>query len=241
MHSYSPLQTKPYPGRFIIIGKNKEHAISVYGVTARSSASRAKRYVFDEIKNTIAVQATDEAVMAEGNLDLLDYTAVRFYKNGILVGNGRQTDLFHTLNSSTASEELKTTLISETYEPDKYLTPRITGCILFDGASSSVALSIIRSGEQGEVRRDYFSVPLNDGQGKFISTYAGPNIRPTPSFAGEPLDIDLFSDNPHELAESLYSACAPQAGAEDVRVSVVVVFQNIQTLKKKIAIINAAD
>ncbi len=85
----------PYPGRIVGIGKTSAGSVfGVYIVTARNVASRAKRYVFDEVTKTVHVQATDMEVMSQGNLELLDYTAVKLFEHGCVIGNGRQTDLF---------------------------------------------------------------------------------------------------------------------------------------------------
>ncbi len=217
--------TMEYPGRFLILGGTKEHGIAVYGVTARSASSRAKRYVFSNTTNTIHVVSTDQETMAQGNLDLLDYTAVRCFDNGLVIGNGRQTEAI-VYGQSNAVDQLTDGLKNETYEPDKYSTPRITGCITKNNDIWSGALHIIRDDGSGNSVRDCFNVPCDKENTYFISTYAGPNIRPTPSFLGAPICLDLLPNNPEEAAEYIYEAFAPLPGNDDVRVSVIAVFLN---------------
>jgi IMP cyclohydrolase len=230
-----------YPGRFIVLGKNEGKLIAVYGVTARNPSSRAKRYVYDKAKDEVVVESTDQEVMAQGNLDLLQYTAMRFFPNGMIVGNGQQTDFFVELKSNSAAEALNQTLRNEGYEPDKYNTPRITGCFLHLDDIFSAALSSIQSDENGKVVRKTWDIQLENGEGKFLSTYAGPNVRPTPSFVGEPIDVILSQSSPADLSKSIYSHFEPAFGREDLRVSVVVVFINEQNFAKEISIINSCD
>src|SRR6476660_1512418 len=116
-----------YPGRFLIIGRNEQNYYAIYGVTARSEPSRAKIYVFDRATNTIKVEPKDAEVMAQGNLDLLSYNAVRIFKNSLILGNGKQTDLVKFNNS--AAQALAESFNTGTFEPDKYNTPRITAML----------------------------------------------------------------------------------------------------------------
>jgi IMP cyclohydrolase len=57
-NQFKPLKNFEYPGRFIIIGKQENGFYILYGVTARSESSRAKRYIYDRSTQTIKVQAT---------------------------------------------------------------------------------------------------------------------------------------------------------------------------------------
>ena len=235
------LQTKAYPGRFLLLGKIKSAVVALYGVTARSAASRAKRYVFVPEKNLVTVVATDEDVMAQGDLDLLQYNPLYFFENGIVIGNGRQTDEVKKLEGENASRILVESLKDQSFELDKYNTPRITGCIMSHNAEVSAALHIIRSDEKNNPRHDVYEVPLVEGRGKFISTYDGPNIRPTPSFVGPAIDIEIPADSLEEFVKTVYDALAPEPGAEDVRVSVVGVELNTDFIEKKVYIVNSVD
>lgn len=231
-------ENKPYPGRFLILGKRNEEIFAIYGVTARSASSRAKRYVFSDDKKSIIVQATDPDVMAQGDLSLLDYTAVRFFHNGLVIGNGRQTDRISSLTKTSAHQQLVEDLREETFEPDKYNTPRITGCVLEQNGTWTGALHIIRSNDRQESVRECYVIDTTKQEAQFISTYAGPNVRPTPSFSGEPLLFDLPPGNCKEIATKIYAAFTPKDNEEDVRVSVIAISINQQNHDRKTYIIN---
>lgn len=235
------LETKEYPGRFLIIGKIESGFVALYGVTARSAASRAKRYVFLEDKNLVTVQATDPELMAQGDLSLLQYNPVYFFENGIVIGNGRQTDEIKNLSGKTASQILLESLKDQSFEVDKYNTPRITGCVVNVDGKISAALHIIRADEHNNSVRDVYDVSLELGKGKFISTYNGPNIRPTPSFAGPAVDIEIPADSLEELVKTVYDALAPKSGEEDVRVSVIGLELTQDLSQKKVYILNSVD
>lgn len=235
------LKTKEYPGRFLIVGKIQNSIIAVYGVTARSASSKAKRYIFKPAEDLITVEATDPVVMSQGDLSLLQYNPAYFFENGIVIGNGRQTDTIKSLDRSTASEILSESLKDETYELDKYNTPRITGCIVKCSGDIRAALHIIRADEDNNVLRDLFEVPLENGKGKFISTYDGPNIRPTPSFKGGAIDVEVSADSLENLVNEIYEALSPKPGEEDVRVSIVGVSLSENVSEKKTFIINSVD
>ena len=235
------LQTKAYPGRFLILGKINSAVVALYGVTARSAASRAKRYVFVPEKNLVTVVATEAEVMAQGDLDLLQYNSVYCFESGIVIGNGRQTDEVKNLERENAFQILSEQLKEQSFEPDKYNTPRITGCLVNHDGEVSAALHIIRADEKNNPVRDVYEVSLVEGLGKFISTYNGPNIRPTPSFAGPAVDIKIPADSLEELVKKVYDALAPEPGAEDVRVSVVGVELNTDFTEKNVYIVNSVD
>jgi IMP cyclohydrolase len=171
-NQFKPLKNFEYPGRFIIIGKQENGFYILYGVTARSESARAKRYIYDRSTQTIKVQATDQAVLAKGNLDLLDYNAVRIFQNGIIVGNGKQTDKITSLKTN-AVMSLAEHLNDQTFEPDKYQTPRITGSIFHDQNQTTAALYIISADENLKPIHQAYDLSLQDGQAYFISTYSG--------------------------------------------------------------------
>ncbi len=232
---------KPYPGRFLILGRVAGKYVAVYGVTARSEASRAKKYILSEDQKTIHVEPTDQEVMAQGDLTLLDYTAVHFFQEGIVIGNGRQTDCIQQLNLESAKEQLIQDLQNEKYEADKYSTPRITGCFLNRDGKWSAALHIIRSNSVGDSVKDCYELDFSQNKAYFISTYEGPNIRPTPSFVGSPIQVHLSGENIELVAKDIYNVFAPKAGEEDLRVSVVAVELGECGTDRQIHIVNAAD
>ncbi len=235
------LQDLFYPGRFLIIGQIKEEYVALYGVTGRNISSKAKRYVESADKTYITVEATDLSIMSQGNLDLLQYNPVYFFDNGMVIGNGRQTDKVQKLDGTSAADELKTSLQAESYEDDKYQTPRITGCIMKNESGVTGALNIIRSDENGDPQRDIFSLSFEPQQAQFISTYNGPNIRPTPSFVGSPRSIDIQASDLLSLVQEVYDALSPQENEEDLRVAVVGIAFDKNLENRNVCIINSVD
>lgn len=235
------LQDFAYPGRFLIIGQMKDEYVALYGITGRNSSSKAKRYVENQDRTYITVEATDLSIMSQGNLDLLQYNPVYFFENGLVIGNGRQTDRVKKLDSSSAADELETSLQAESYEDDKYKTPRITGCMMKNEAVITAALHIIRSDENGESQRDTFPLTFASQQAQFISTYNGPNIRPTPSFVGSPRTIDIEASDLSSLVHEVYEALSPQKNEEDLRVAVVGIAFDKNLENKNISILNSVD
>lgn len=231
-----------YPGRFIILGNNEEFLFHYYGVTARSESSRAKRYIHQPETGTVIVMPTDAEVMAQGDLSLLDYTAAYLSQDRIIIGNGRQTDRANKHpKAKSAQELLQASLSQEEYEHDNYRTPRITGCSLRNGKEWAQALHIIRSNEQGTSIHHSYELNMHVPSALFISTYAGPNIRPTPSFMDEPHEITPPTGSIEEMAEEVYKAFAPQDLQEDLRVSLTLVLTSKTTGISDVYTINAAD
>lgn len=230
-----------YPGRFLIVGHTPEHLFHFYGVTARSASSRAKYYVYQPTSGKIVVVPTNAELMAQGDLSLLDYTAACLAQDLIIVGNGRQTDRVQKRSETTAQNVLRTSLAEEASEDDRYHTPRISGCSLQIDNQWTQALHIIRRNDQGLDVRECYEVPAHTPCALFISTYAGPNIRPTPSFVGDPYAITLPKGSIEEQAREIYNAFTPQKGAEDLRVSLVAVMTEKTTGGSTVFIINAAE
>lgn len=235
------LQDLSYPGRFLIIGQMKEEYVALYGVTGRNISSKAKRYVKSADKTYITVEATDLSIMSQGNLDLLQYNPVYFFDNGLVIGNGRQTDRIQNLGSASAAEQLQISLQAESYEDDKYKTPRITGCILKNESEITAALHIIRADENGDPKRDIFPLSFEPQKGQFISTYNGPNIRPTPSFVGSPRSIDIEASDLSSLVQEVYDALSPEQNEEDLRVAVVGIAFDKNLDNRKTSILNSVD
>lgn len=235
--SFDQLNDMTYPGRFLIIASSDDAIYAVYGVTARSAASRAKRYVYHLSDRLITVESTDLAVMAQGNLDLLQYNAAFLFPNGLIIGNGQQTDLIEELHGYNAAEVLEKNLRAISYEPDKYQTPRITGCIY----GNTAALHIVRAAGDLSVQRSLYPLLLEPGKGHFICTYAGPNIRPTPSYQGAPVAFDCMFRSARHAAEEIYDTFAPKDGEEDLRVSVVAVELKNHGTEKDVCVLNSVD
>lgn len=209
------LNSTRYPGRFIALGKERDSAVAIYGVTGRSAASQARKY--EQRGNMVVVIPTDEAVLAEGNRDLLVYPAVIIFHNGFVVANGNQI----TDYKNDFEEDLKDTLP----EPDQYRTPRITGVV----RGGVAALHIAREGGSR-----LWPVPLEPGKGKLIMTYTGDDQNPT-AFMGDPLDVGLAFGSAEAAAQAVYNLLMPE-----YRVAVVAVYQKLGEVPK-VAIVNRAD
>lgn len=217
------LSAMEYPGRVIIIGKdrNGESNIAIYAIMGRSPSSQSRKLILE--KGVVWTKPTDEAKLKSGNINLLIYPAISVDR-GIAVSNGKQTEKIaeHLSRSQNPVEILRSSLKDWDYEPDDPIfTPRISGCVL---PQNKAALSIIKRSSDGASARDFFDVPLIPGKGKMISTYAGENKDPLPSFGGKPLDVELRSMNSEEMAEAVYQALAPKEQGRDYRIAVACIF-----------------
>jgi len=220
------LATLEYPGRFIVMGEvaGGGKAAIVYAITGRSPSSQARKLAHRD--GGVWVQPTDEDVLKKGNVDLLVYPALLFGQAGIAVSNGKQTaDIRDGLASGAGPiTVLSKALAAWDYEPDAPIfTPRISGCFVRGAAG----LNVVRRGESGEPLRSYFEVPFREGEGRLISTYAGPNSDPLPAFEGEPRRVGLAGKTARETAEAVYGDLAPAAGKNDFRVAVACVFVSL--------------
>ena len=217
------LEAMEYPGRIIIIGKDKpgKNAIVTYAITGRSPSSQARKLVIEN--NAVWTKPTDELTLQKGNIDLLVYPAICVEK-GIAVSNGKQTeDIRKNLSQrQSPGEILSSSLEHWDYEPDApNFTPRISGCIL---SQEKAALSIIKRGSDETSVRSIFEFPLLSGQGKMITTYNGENREPLPSFRGEPLEVEIEGQKAERVAEAVYNALKPKKPGKDFRVAVACIF-----------------
>lgn len=197
------IRSQRYPGRFIVLGQNGEHVLAIYGAMGRSETSRARRYSMDEHKDVWA-ERTDDVVEKEGNPDLLEYRALKWNDNGFVIANGRQ------IESGWESCDP---------EPDAYHTPRITLNVSYM-IRFQAELFISRMTD-GTVERRRWPLKQGEGKGYFISTYSGEDVRPTPSFSGDPIEVSMDFDSAKDAAKAVFDALAPQEGQEDYRVGVV--------------------
>lgn len=227
-----------YPGRFLILGRTAQNYYAIYGVTARSEPGRAKIYVFDRATNRIKVEPTNAEIIAQGNLDLLSYNAVHIFKNSVILGNGKQTDLIKLSNS--AVESLASGLNTQTFEPDKYNTPRITAMLCNNEGNVSAAMYLIKAGDEGDTQHEAYDLDLEPNQAYFISTYSGENIKPTPSFNSDPILLKIDFKSVEEAAQQVYNYFAPTEGEKDLRVSVIAIEADSKLEEKGVAVINYA-
>lgn len=221
--AFENLATMDYPGRVIIIGKDKkeENNIVVYAITARSASSQARKLVAEN--GAVWTKPIEEIVLESSDKDLLIYPAIYIHQ-GIAVSNGKQTEDIkkHLTFSRYSSEILLTSLKNWDYEHDPpHFTPRISGCTL---PSKNASLSIIKKASDSSSLRYIYEIPLIGGWGKMIATYQGENKDPLPAFSGEPLDIEFEGKSSEEVAEEVYQALAPKIQEKDYRVAVACVF-----------------
>ena len=168
------LKNNPYPGRGIAVGKDRVY----YFIMGRSENSRNR--VFVKTEDGIRTEAHDPAKMKDPSLII--YHPVRETQGGLIVTNGDQTDTIRDYG------DFRKALMTREYEPDfPNCTPRISAMVYPDG---SAELSILKE-KNGRCLREFFCYEgFEEGKGVFLSTYQGPG-EPLPSFAGEPLEIDM--------------------------------------------------
>jgi IMP cyclohydrolase len=169
------LRNNPYPGRGIAVGRNRVY----YFIMGRSENSRNRVFTFTE--DGIQTEAYDPATLIDPSLII--YHPVRKMGDSLIVTNGDQTDTIRDFGDFRAA------LMTRCFEPDApNYTPRISALLNSDG---SFELSILKRTEDGRCLRSFFSYEgCEEGRGVFLSTYRGPGD-PLPSFAGEPLAIDM--------------------------------------------------
>ena len=168
------LKHNAYPGRGIAVGKDRVY----YFIMGRSENSRNR--IFVETEDGIRTEAHDPAKMKDPSLII--YHPVRRTEQGLIVTNGNQTDTIRDFG------DFRKALMTREYEPDEpNYAPRISAMLYPDG---SFELSILKE-KDGRCLREFFCYEgIEEGKGVFISTYQGPGS-PLPSFAGEPLEIDM--------------------------------------------------
>ena len=168
------LRSNPYPGRGIAVGKDRGY----YFIMGRSENSRNR--IFTLTEDGIRTQAHDPAKLRDPSLII--YHPVRTMGSDLVVTNGDQTDTI------VEAGDFRKGLMQREYEPDEpNFTPRISAILHADG---SFELSILKR-RDGRCLREFFCYEgVSEGKGYFLSTYQGPG-EPLPSFAGEPLEIDM--------------------------------------------------
>ena len=168
------LRSNSYPGRGIAVGKDRVY----YFIMGRSENSRNR--IFEETADGIRTRAFDESKLSDPSLII--YHPVRRAEQGLIVTNGDQTDTIRDCGDFRAA------LMTREYEPDgPNFTPRISALLRDDG---SFELSILKHLD-GRCLREFFCYEgCSEGRGYFLSTYQGDGS-PLPSFAGEPLEIDM--------------------------------------------------
>ena len=183
------LSCNAYPGRGIILGRNKDGTknIIAYFIMGRSENSRNR--IFEVDGEGIKTKAFDESKLTDPSLII--YSPVRVDGETTVVTNGDQTDTVY--DYITKGDTFENALRTRTFEPDPpNFTPRISGIINKDGYKLSILKSAL--GDENSVQRFFYEYkePQN-GIGHFIHTYKCDG-NPIPSFEGEPEVIKLDKD-----------------------------------------------
>ena len=183
------LNTNPYPGRGIVLGKTADgkQSVAAYFIMGRSVNSRNR--VFIEEPDGIRTEAYDPSKVEDPSLII--YHPVRQMGRGLIVTNGDQTDtILEFLERGLPMEQA---LRTREFEPDgPNWTPRISGLLSPDG---SYKLSILKSAdpEGSACVRHTFEYPGQAGVGHFLHTYVTDG-NPIPTFQGEPERVAITGD-----------------------------------------------
>ncbi|NLL91451.1 MAG: inosine monophosphate cyclohydrolase [Ruminococcaceae bacterium] len=181
--------TNSYPGRGIALGLTPGGSIAIaYFITGRSENS--KNRVFEYEEDILKAVPIDFEKITDASLIL--YNALKTAGNRIIVTNGDHTDTIYEylVKGGRFEEALRT----REYEPDfPSLTPRIAGIIDAENAEYKLAILKAGTGKQPVCDRFFFEYTAVAGSGHYICTYSGDG-NPIPSFAGEPLKINIPDD-----------------------------------------------
>jgi len=225
----SALKDMFYSGRTIIPGRTpKGNYFFGYALTGRSPSSQARELVEGDKTRTIRTNVTDPKQLEKGNPALLLYPALVNIGPALLASNGAQTGLLYSTARNTGALLGTDSVYSQdvikqafkkpvwiydqkndewiditTYEPDNpNFTPRINGVTV----NYNTALHIVKRSEE-ERNEEIHKFDLSSGEGRFISTYKGGNENPVLlPFEGKPIPVSINSENPHDIAESIYEA-----------------------------------
>jgi len=224
------LQSNPYPGRGIMLGRSADgkRAVIAYFIMGRSENSRNR--VFEETEDGIRTKAFDESKMTDPSLII--YHPVRRMDNGItIVTNGDQTDTIR--DNILQGHCYRHALNTRTFEPDgPNYTPRISGVVKPNG---SYGLSILKSldGDPSCACRYFFEYDApRAGVGHLIHTYEGDGS-PLPSFEGEPRRVAVTAPDAETMANELWLALN-----DDNKVSLFVRYIDLDSGDDETSIIN---
>ena len=179
------LRGNPYPGRGIVVGKDRVY----YFIMGRSINSRNRIFALTE--DGIRTEAHDPALLADPSLII--YHPVRTMGDALVVTNGDQTDTIVEKGS------FRDGCMAREFEPDDpNFTPRISAIVNADG---SFEISILKHQANGRCLREFFAYEgADEGVGYFISTYQGDG-NPLPTFVGEPIEVSM--PEPDEVWDAL--------------------------------------
>ena len=185
-----------YPGRIVMIGRNKDGMnVLFYAVTARSERSRNRMLVYsDGVLSTVMLSDDDK------NVSILSYDAMKTVSGMTVIANGDHTDTVY--NAIREGRSLSDAVAERTYEEDGPIyTPRIGGVLGSDGLS----LFSIRKDGDG-VDRLIYRYPLENGIGHVLHTYDGSADEPK-AYQAMPQRITL--DDGEDVLESAWNAITP--------------------------------
>ncbi|HUX35535.1 MAG TPA: IMP cyclohydrolase [Candidatus Paceibacterota bacterium] len=230
----SRLVDNPYPGRGLIVGREKsgKKLVQVYWIMGRSENSRNR--VFSSDKGRVFTEAADPAKVNDPSLII--YNAMQEFSlvhKHYVVSNGAQTD--GVVESLGGPPYLNCALSRWSHEPDEpNYTPRITALTSIGRFGSFIQMSIIRKsvfdGRSDHAMYEYQSIA--PGFGFCLTTYSGDG-NPLPAFRGEPLLMPL-EGGIEEIAGTYWGALN-----EGNRVSLVVkIIEDTPDAKSSVRIIN---
>jgi IMP cyclohydrolase len=169
------LRNNPYPGRGIVVGKNRVY----YFIMGRSVNSRNR--IFVKTDDGIRTEAHKPELVEDPSLII--YHPVRTMGDALVVTNGDQTDTI------VEKGDFRSGCMTREFEPDApNYTPRISSVLYADG---SFELSILKHQSNGRCLREFFCYEgADEGVGYFLSTYEADG-NPLPTFVGEPIEVRM--------------------------------------------------
>lgn len=206
---YEVLAGNTYPGRGICLGLSPDGGTAMIGYWIMGRSANSRNRVFEALPggDGIRTVAADPAKMEDPHLII--YNPVRTLRDTTIVTNGDQTDTIynyirHHLFPGYGFEAALATRLFEDDAPN--FTPRISGVV--DMRFGGYKLGIIKSngGNSSSALHQTFDYPQPlAGQGHLITTYQHDG-NPIPSFAGEPIAVEMDEKDPRAFAEKLWAA-----------------------------------
>lgn len=224
------LKKNSYPGRGIVIGKNKSgsHLIQIYWIMGRSDNSRNRIFRLEqEIIKTVPKDASKIT-----NPELIIYQALRHLDRYYIVSNGLQTDTIY--GSLQHGHTFEAGFRKHIYEPDSpNFTPRIAGLIDYNELEPIFQIAIVKKSVMNlaPIYSFFDYSQLENGYGYCIHTYEK-DATPLPAFSGEPYLVPIL-DTIEEIGQHYWQVL-------DVgnRISLVVKSIDMISLKTAYYILN---
>lgn len=191
------LESKTYPGRFILSGCTKDgRAVLAYAIMGRSGNSRNRVFILEN--GVLETRAADESRMEDPSLII--YRAKADMGRFTILTNGDHTDtVMEALEDDRSLEEA---LVTRKAEPDKpNFTPRIG--VLYDNSGMRYTLFILKKEDGNDVRIAY-TYPATPGFAHAIHTYRE-STSPLLPFEGNPPMFEI-PDDAESLKDLLWSS-----------------------------------